>query len=90
MKKANCFNIKNTTDRDILFWPKEHEFRQQNGWKCRAQHFIFVDHYMYMNFELDLDEWVFQFLDDNIEISVDDIDKHGITLEYMIVKTKKG
>lgn len=88
MKKANYFKITNSTGRNIVFCPKEQRFRQRNTYRAQPESFVIVDHYIYLNFELDLDEWVFQFLEDDTEISVDDIHNHGVDLEYIMVEVK--
>ena len=88
MKKANIFLIANKTDRIIVFWPKDTELRELHTWHVRPETFIAVDNYFMKNMEIDLDEWVFHFFDDSIEISVDDIDKHGVELEYWLADPK--
>lgn len=88
MKKANAFYIANKTDRLIVFGPKDPVFREENTWSARPQTFIFVDYYLMKNMETDLDEWVFYFFDDQIEMNVDDIAEHGVELNYWLVDPK--
>lgn len=71
----------------MVFWPKEKKFRSSNSYHVSPQSFLIADIYV-CNLEIDLDEWVFQFLNEDTEISVDDIHKYGVEIEYMTVEIK--
>ncbi len=79
MHSVNLIHIENTTDSNVILWPKDEELRDDFAVFIQAKCFVILD-YKPEGRCLDLDEFYLEFELDKVKISIDDAHKFGIEI----------
>jgi len=83
MKKANIIKIDNTTPYHVILWPNKKEYSDFAIF-VGSYSFKIVD-YTSLDLVVDLDKCHFKFEKDKKKIKIDEIDKYGVNVEYMLI-----
>ncbi len=87
MRYANIIKITNTTPHGVVMYPKDKEARKHCAIFCGSNSYKIMD-LIPCGKSLNLDEFYFQFQNDKKKISIKNIHKYGVKLEYELYESK--